>query len=58
VLPDFQHYKGGIYHHTGLTRGFNPFELTNHVVLVVGYGVDDATGKQEMLSCLCCFSFH
>lgn len=45
VLQDFMHYKGGIYHHTGLTGGFAPFELTNHAVLVVGYGVDQATGQ-------------
>ncbi|CAI8028131.1 Dipeptidyl peptidase 1 [Geodia barretti] len=38
VLNDFMHYKGGIYRHTGLTDGFNPWEITNHVVLVVGYG--------------------
>ena len=44
VLPDFMQYKGGIYHHTGLTGGFTPFELTNHAVLVVGYGVDQSTG--------------
>ena len=38
VLNDFMHYKGGIYRHTGLTDRFNPWEITNHVVLVVGYG--------------------
>jgi hypothetical protein len=26
VYPDFQNYKGGIYHHTGLGE-FNPFEV-------------------------------
>jgi hypothetical protein len=26
VYPDFEHYKSGIYHHTGL-GGFNPFEV-------------------------------
>ena len=45
VLPDFMNYKSGIYHHTGLTGGFEPFELTNHAVLVVGYGVDEASGQ-------------
>ena len=38
VLSDFMNYKGGIYRHTGLTDGFNPWEITNHVVLIVGYG--------------------
>jgi cathepsin C len=38
VLNDFMNYKGGIYRHTGLTDGFNPWEITNHAVLVVGYG--------------------
>ncbi|XP_008308025.1 dipeptidyl peptidase 1 [Cynoglossus semilaevis] len=38
VYPDFMHYKKGIYHHTGLADNFNPFELTNHAVLLVGYG--------------------
>ena len=40
VLNDFMHYKGGIYQHTGLTDKFNPWEITNHVVLVVGYGTE------------------
>ncbi|XP_041350436.1 dipeptidyl peptidase 1-like isoform X2 [Gigantopelta aegis] len=46
VFPDFMHYKGGIYRHTGLTDKFNPFELTNHAVLLVGYGVDEASGDK------------
>lgn len=37
VTSDFQHYKSGIYQHTELTDKFNPFRLTNHAVLVVGY---------------------
>ncbi|XP_076028654.1 dipeptidyl peptidase 1-like isoform X2 [Oratosquilla oratoria] len=45
VYGDFMSYKGGVYHHTGLTDGFNPFEITNHAVLVVGYGVDSKTGE-------------
>ncbi|XP_048350174.1 dipeptidyl peptidase 1-like [Sphaerodactylus townsendi] len=45
VLPDFTAYKGGIYHHTGLMDPFNPFELTNHAVLLVGYGSDPRTGE-------------
>lgn len=38
VTDDFQHYKRGIYHATGLRDSFNPFRLTNHAVLAVGYG--------------------
>ncbi|XP_047372792.1 dipeptidyl peptidase 1 isoform X1 [Sciurus carolinensis] len=44
VHDDFLHYHSGIYHHTGLRDPFNPFELTNHAVLLVGYGTDSATG--------------
>lgn len=25
---------------------FNPFEITNHAVVVVGYGVDEASGMK------------
>ncbi|XP_071520204.1 dipeptidyl peptidase 1-like [Panulirus ornatus] len=45
VYSDFLHYKGGIYHHTGLSDKFNPLELTNHAVLLVGYGEDEETGE-------------
>ena len=41
VLSDFTHYKGGIYRHTGLEDSFNPWVVTNHAVLVVGYGEED-----------------
>ncbi|KAF6332837.1 cathepsin C [Rhinolophus ferrumequinum] len=44
VYDDFLHYRNGIYHHTGLKDPFNPFELTNHAVLLVGYGTDPASG--------------
>lgn len=44
VYDDFLHYRTGIYHHTGLKDPFNPFELTNHAVLLVGYGTDPASG--------------
>ena len=47
VYPDFMSYRGGIYHHTGLTDHFNnPFELTNHAVLLVGYGRCHVTGQK------------
>uniref|UniRef100_A0AAA9RYR4 dipeptidyl-peptidase I n=1 Tax=Bos taurus TaxID=9913 RepID=A0AAA9RYR4_BOVIN len=44
VYDDFLHYRKGVYHHTGLRDPFNPFELTNHAVLLVGYGTDAASG--------------
>ncbi|ESO99545.1 hypothetical protein LOTGIDRAFT_203670 [Lottia gigantea] len=40
VTDDFFHYKSGIFIHTGLTDRYNPFEVTNHAVLVVGYGTE------------------
>jgi len=42
VYDDFMHYKSGVYHHTGLVLSthFHPFEITNHAVLLVGYGHD------------------
>lgn len=50
VYNDFMQYKSGVYHHvfnvsSSLTNGvgYNPFELTNHAVLVVGYGTDADT---------------
>ena len=41
VYKDFVNYKGGIYHHTTLLDKFNPWEITNHAVLVVGYGTEN-----------------
>lgn len=29
-----------------LTDKFNPFEITNHVVAIVGYGADKETGEK------------
>ncbi|CAH1785007.1 unnamed protein product [Owenia fusiformis] len=46
VYPDFMHYRHGIYHHTGLMDKFNPFEITNHAVLLVGYGADKMSGEK------------
>lgn len=50
VYDDFSSYTGGIYHHTdttGLTNtDFNPWEITNHAVLLVGYGADPSTGEK------------
>ncbi|XP_068927145.1 dipeptidyl peptidase 1 [Petaurus breviceps papuanus] len=45
VYDDFIHYRAGVYHHTGLKDNFNPFELTNHAVLLVGYGTDEKSGE-------------
>ena len=44
VYSDFMHYQGGVYQHTGLRDQFNPFEITNHAVLLVGWGVDAESG--------------
>lgn len=41
VTSDFMHYKSGIYHQTGLADKFNPFRITNHAVLAVGYAEDN-----------------
>ncbi|XP_045180244.1 dipeptidyl peptidase 1-like [Mercenaria mercenaria] len=43
VYNDFVHYKSGIYHHVDVGYKFNPWEITNHVVLIVGYGEDQGT---------------
>jgi len=45
VYGDFMMYKKGVYHHTHLLQNFHPFELTNHAVLLVGYGTDSTTGE-------------
>lgn len=37
VYDDFMHYSSGVYHHTA-QLSFNPFAITNHVVLIVGWG--------------------
>ncbi len=43
--PDLLNYRDGIYHHVASGDGVsaNPWEETNHAVVVVGWGVDDAT---------------
>ncbi|BFZ09041.1 hypothetical protein BsWGS_12080 [Bradybaena similaris] len=49
VYDDFMNYKSGIYiHNTAgiLTDRFNPFEITNHVVVIVGWGVDPKLGEK------------
>ena len=49
VYKDFMHYKSGIYQHTELTDHFNPFEITNHVVMVAGYGFDSELKQKYWL---------
>ena len=43
--PDLLNYRDGIYHHVASSDevSANPWEATNHEVVVVGWGVDDAT---------------
>nr|CAX71001.1 hypotherical protein [Schistosoma japonicum] len=46
VYGDFLPYKFGVYSHTDFINNpppFNPFELTNHAVLLVGYGIDNSS---------------
>lgn len=48
VYKDFYQYKSGVYRHTGYNQNsaFEPFELTNHAVLVVGWGTVAETGEK------------
>jgi len=55
VSESFLHYHGGIWRCDGssrrsslplVLRKFYPFELTNHAVLLVGYGVDANSGEK------------
>lgn len=39
-------YRGGIYHHSGVADPFSPFELTNHAVLLVGFGRCRRSGQK------------
>lgn len=45
VYSDFQLYAGGIYTHKPIAdakiESFNPFYITNHAVLAVGWGVEN-----------------
>lgn len=41
VTNDFEAYKKGIYHKVDVGGGFNPWEVTNHVVSIVGYGLEN-----------------
>jgi len=51
VYDDFMPYKGGVYHHTAIKDQVNrlnkwdPFQLTNHAVLIVGYGTEKGTNE-------------
>jgi cathepsin C len=48
VYPDFIHYSGGVYSHQftkHLSPNYpNPFHLTNHVVTIIGWGIDGSAG--------------
>ncbi|KAK6994022.1 dipeptidyl peptidase 1-like isoform X2 [Biomphalaria glabrata] len=48
VYDDFFNYRSGVYHHNYASQlnKFNPFQLTNHAVLLVGWGVDKASGEK------------
>ncbi|KNC79267.1 hypothetical protein SARC_08340 [Sphaeroforma arctica JP610] len=49
VYPDFKAYKIGVYSHTATDpkRSTSDFyEIVNHAVLVVGYGVNETTGTK------------
>lgn len=46
MTNDLLHYGGGIYHYTGITNEFNPFEATDHAVLLVAYGEDSRTHEK------------
>jgi len=48
VYPDFMMYKSGVYHQTKLLQRsikFEPFQITNHAVLLVGYGHDEQVNE-------------
>lgn len=49
VYDDFMHYSGGVYYRSQLVDRINPFELTNHAVLLVGYGTDVETEEDYWL---------
>ena len=38
------YYSSGVYQHTDLDDAINPFEQTNHAVLIVGFGHDATSG--------------
>lgn len=46
--PDLLNYKDGIYHHVTSSDSVsaNPWEETNHAVVVVGWGVESATQEK------------
>ncbi|XP_035660430.1 dipeptidyl peptidase 1-like [Branchiostoma floridae] len=46
VYDDFRYFKSGIYHHTGLQNGWNPWQFTDHVTTFIGYGADATSGEK------------
>jgi len=49
VYDDFFQYKSGVYHHLDKGYRFNPFHITNHAVLLVGYGRDSRSRQDYWL---------
>ncbi|XP_078584961.1 dipeptidyl peptidase 1-like [Branchiostoma floridae x Branchiostoma japonicum] len=50
VYDDFRQYHNGIYHHTGLKDGWNPWKVTDHVVTIVGYGIDPSSDEKYWIA--------
>mmetsp|Transcript_34503 Transcript_34503/g.89378 ORF Transcript_34503/g.89378 Transcript_34503/m.89378 type:complete len:95 (-) Transcript_34503:679-963(-) len=50
VIPYYSNVKGGIYKPvSGISKlSINPFEETNHAVLLTGYGVENGTPYWEV----------
>ncbi|XP_047104926.1 dipeptidyl peptidase 1-like [Schistocerca piceifrons] len=48
VYDDFRAYESGVYKHVESTTrsSFNPLVPVSHAVLLVGYGVDEASGEK------------
>lgn len=49
VTEDFEAYKNGIYHKVDVGDGFNPWEVTNHVVSIVGGEWGQVLDSEEQL---------
>lgn len=48
VYHDFINYHSGVYNHifNESLLNFDPFQLTNHAVLVVGWGYDESSAQK------------
>jgi hypothetical protein len=59
VYPDLQAYAGGVYTHQftkELKSAYNPFELTNHVVVIIGQRASAFASPAVLLSL--CLEMH